>query len=80
MSDNQGSPPPIGDKTAFSASGKTAASACGGALAMIYVLAHPQQFSAEGAGSLGVACSIIFSYFHDVVSELILRYGPKPNP
>lgn len=79
MSDNQLSPPPIGNPNAFGASGKTAASACGGAIAVIYVLTHPQQFTVEGAGSLGVACSLIFSYFHDVISELIRLYGPKPN-
>ena len=71
---------PQKEPSPFNASGKTAASACGGALAMLYVLFHPGLFSAEGAGSLGVACSIVFSYFHDVVSELIRRYGPTPNP
>lgn len=68
------------DKSAFSASGKTAAAGCGGALATLYVLFHPDQFNAASASSLGVACSIVFSYFHDVISELIRRYGPTPNP
>ncbi len=63
----------------FNASGKTAASACGGALAVVYVLFHPGTLTAEGAGALGVASSIIFSYFHDVFSELLFRYGPKTN-